>query len=77
MQNVSISLTREQAEDLSTVISSMVGALQYKAIQTPDGSLDASLAYWHEIAKEISSSFGFQAYLSPNGATDDLIDSLK
>lgn len=68
-----ISLTREQAQDLSTVISAMVGALQDKAARTPDGSLDASWAYWHEISKKISSSFGFEGWCSPNELTENLM----
>lgn len=71
--NPTITLTREQAQDLSTVISTMVGALHYKASQTPDGSLDASFDYWREISKQISSSFGFEGWCSPNELTENLM----
>lgn len=77
MKNITISLTRKQAEDLSTVISSMVGALQYKATQTPNGSLDDSWAHWHKISKEISSSFGFEGWCSPNALTENLMNGAK
>jgi hypothetical protein len=72
-KNPTITLSREQAQDLSTVIATMVGALQYKATQTPDGSLDASFNYWSEISQRISSSFGFAGWRVPSVLTKNLM----
>lgn len=73
MKNVTIELSREQAQELSTVITHLTGCLQYRAGLNKSGILDDDWAFWNEISKAISTSFGYEAFMDP---TSDLAQSL-
>lgn len=70
-----IQLTKEQVEELSTLLGTLTGRLQYRAMKTLDGSLDDSFSFWNAIEKQVAGSIGMQAYLVPSQlVTDILVD---
>lgn len=73
MKNVTITLTRNQAKELTTVISHLVGCLQDRATKAHSGLLDEDWAFWHCIEKACATSLGFDAYCDP---TSDLAQSI-
>jgi hypothetical protein len=70
---INIQVSREQAEILCSLITDLNGRLQYRAMKTPDGSLDDSWKFWNKISKQLSTSFGYEAFMHPSKKIDDLI----
>jgi hypothetical protein len=73
--SIKVTLTREQAKELATLLTIKTGELQYRAVQTPDGSLDDSWAFWNDLTKNVAFSMGYEAYSNPE--TDYVQDLLS
>lgn len=74
---VTITLTRRQAELLSTLIADMNGRLQYRAIKTHPSTtanqLDKTFAVWQGISERIAKGLG-GVYKMDNKHVSRLID---
>ena len=64
-------MTEEQARNLSSVLTSLTGNLQMRAVQ--DASLEKSWKLWRDIGRKVSGSFGFKSYSAINKPVIDLI----
>lgn len=56
MSDITITLSREEAEAVSTVLNTLNGRLHYKAIKKLDGSLDRYCHFWNNITKKLATS---------------------
>ena len=73
MQNVTLELTKEQAKELSTVVTFLTGCLQLRAIQKSSQILDDDWRFWNKVSSALSESIGYSSYCDP---TSDLAESL-
>jgi hypothetical protein len=61
-----VHFTKEEVEDVSSVLTYLTGKLQMKAVETRTGELDGSFEYWNNITKKVAGSFGYQAWAKMN-----------
>lgn len=71
---VTIQLTRDEAERLSTLLATLEGRLHWRAVQDSTGKLDRPWQFWHGIEKKVAGAFGFQAFCQPSKLVDHLLD---
>lgn len=66
---IEIYLEREQAEHLSTVLTTLVERLKNQAIHEKDTTiqetLDDAWAFWNPITKQVSNALGFENWCVP------------
>ena len=60
---VTILFTRQEIEELSTLVTVKTGELQYRAIEDP--TLDEAWKFWNDISRLLAGSMGFQSYMNP------------
>jgi hypothetical protein len=63
-KTISVNLTTEQLLDLSSLLSTVSGVLQYKAVKNSE--IDAEWEKWHTISKIISTAAGFESFCEPD-----------
>lgn len=72
-KQVTIKLTPEQAEHLTSLLTTLTGRLQYKAGKRKDGALDDSWRFWNKITNQLSHSIGFEAFCQPSVYVSDML----
>lgn len=72
-REVVLHLTHEEAEELSTVLNSQLGKLQYRAAKTMhDTHLDESWEFWHKITDKLGNALG-RTHMVSTQLSDDLL----
>ena len=79
-----IMLTREEAEELSSLVVRKVGMITYqgsvlefngkKVTSERQAELDRAWTFWNTIGKKISASFGFQNWMTPSKYAAEEVD---
>ncbi len=70
-------LSKEETESLCTLVTRLVGELQYRAIKAKSKwkqkELDGAWKFWNNISNKIASSMGFESFMVSDSMVDNLL----
>lgn len=73
MKNATVTLSRDEAEKLSSLLSQLTGKLQYRAVKDNSGSLDNHWQFWRNIEKKVANSIGFEGFAYPSPEVTEVL----